>query len=189
VACDRAQLTFGSSQQHDARRMPAPFMKKYGAPSSVLDGGEGDSIAGPRRTIPTRTDSRTEVGRSPGMPARATGCRGDEVACRSRDAVTVMCGSRHVILSPILAPPISGANQNVGNQTGSQRRQTAGDAKRRAATMSSAGRHFKRHQATSRDGSVAPYKRGVTGSNPVAPTRFMQVEGLRASKTKEPRFP
>jgi acyl-CoA reductase-like NAD-dependent aldehyde dehydrogenase len=30
VACDRAHLTFGSNQQHDARRMPTPFMKKYG---------------------------------------------------------------------------------------------------------------------------------------------------------------
>jgi hypothetical protein len=28
VACDRAQLTFGSNQQHDARRMPTPFMGK-----------------------------------------------------------------------------------------------------------------------------------------------------------------
>jgi integrase len=32
------------------------------------------------------------------------------------------------------------------------------------------------------------YKRGVTGSNPVAPTRFTQVEGLRESQAKEPRF-
>jgi len=46
---------------------------------------------------------------------------------------------------------------------------------------------FKRWQATSRDERTAPYKRGVTGSNPVAPTRFMQVEGLRASRVKGPR--
>jgi hypothetical protein len=30
----------------------------------------------------------------------------------------------------------------------------------------------------SRDGSVTSYKRGVTGSNPVAPTKFSQLNGL-----------
>ena len=34
----------------------------------------------------------------------------------------------------------------------------------------------------------APYKRGVTGSNPVAPTRFTQLEGLQASRGEESRL-
>jgi hypothetical protein len=42
----------------------------------------------------------------------------------------------------------------------------------------SASWHFRRHRATSGDGSVASYKRGVTGSNPVAPTKFSQLDGL-----------
>jgi hypothetical protein len=33
----------------------------------------------------------------------------------------------------------------------------------------------RRRQATSRDDSVAPYKRGATGSNPVAPTRYSDL--------------
>ncbi len=45
--------------------------------------------------------------------------------------------------------------------------------------MIAAGRcHIRRRQATSRDGTNAPYKRGVTGSNPVAPTKFWQLGGL-----------
>ncbi len=67
---------------------------------------------------------------------------------------------------------ISYANQNPGSQMGSQRRQIAGDVGRRLATISAASWHFKRRQATSRDGWVASYKRGVTSSYPVEPTSF-----------------
>src|ERR1700730_6718052 len=74
-----------------------------------------------------------------------------------------MIGGRHVISS------ISEANQIAGSQTGSQRRQTPGDAERRPATITPANWLFRRQRAMSSDGWVAPYKRGVTGSNPVAP--------------------
>jgi hypothetical protein len=70
---------------------------------------------------------------------------------------------------------ISDANQIVGSQTGSQRGQTSGDAGRRPATNSPAIWPFRLRQAMSGDGSVASYKRGVTGSNPVAPTRIFRV--------------
>src|SRR5262249_32846662 len=54
VACDRAQLTFGSSQQHDARRVRAPFMKE--AMSSVhLENFIGGEYA------EARTGRRTEL--------------------------------------------------------------------------------------------------------------------------------
>src|SRR5260370_38950316 len=62
------------------------------------------------------------------------------------------------------------ANQISGSQTGSQRRQASSDTGRRQATIVPANRHFRRRQPTSRDGSVAPYKRGGAGSNPVGPT-------------------
>ena len=58
---------------------------------------------------------------------------------------------------------------------GSQRKQTTGDTGRRQAIISPASWRFRRRQATSSDGRIASYKRGVTGSNPVAPTRS---EGL-----------
>jgi hypothetical protein len=53
---------------------------------------------------------------------------------------------------------------------GSQRRQTPGDTGRCPATITAANWLFRRHLATSCDGTVTSYKRGVTGSNPVAPT-------------------
>ena len=52
---------------------------------------------------------------------------------------------------------------------------TETDTGRRLTTMSSASWLFGRRWATSGDGSVASYKRGVTGSNPVAPTRFRKM--------------
>jgi hypothetical protein len=66
----------------------------------------------------------------------------------------------------MLTPSISEANQNPGSQTGSQRRQTPDDAGRRAQTGIAVSWLFRRQQVTSRDHSVTPYKRGVTGSNP-----------------------
>ena len=46
------------------------------------------------------------------------------------------------------------------------------DARRRTQTISPASWRFTRQKATAPDASVAPYKRRVTGSNPVAPTFF-----------------
>ena len=66
----------------------------------------------------------------------------------------------------MLTPSISEANRNPGSQTGSQRRQTPGDAGRHPATVSPDSWLFRRQQATSSDSKTAPYKRGVTGSNP-----------------------
>jgi hypothetical protein len=63
----------------------------------------------------------------------------------------------------MLTPSISEANQNPGSQTGSQRRQTPGDAGRHPEKVSSASWPFRLRQATSSDPTVAPYKRGVTG--------------------------
>src|SRR6478736_623536 len=82
-------------------------------------------------------------------------------------------------------PSISSANEISGSQTGSQRRQTLGDAGRRLATMSSASWLFGRRWATSGDGSVASYKRGVTGSNPVAPTRFGKMRCPRRHQLRD----
>ena len=56
---------------------------------------------------------------------------------------------------------ISEANEIPGSQTGSQRRQTSGDTRRLLATINATSWLFRRRQATSRDGSVSPYKRGV----------------------------
>ena len=53
---------------------------------------------------------------------------------------------------------------------GGQRRQIPGDVGRRLPTISAASWHFKLRQATSSDGKIVSYKRGVTGSNSVAPT-------------------
>jgi hypothetical protein len=84
---------------------------------------------------------------------------------------------------------ISEANRNPGSQTGSQRRQTPGDAGRHPATVSPASWHLRRHRETSRDVKIVPYKRGVTGSNPVAPTRLSQVEAsLVAGKKSLPSW-
>ena len=47
-----------------------------------------------------------------------------------------------------------------------------GDARRRTQTINPASWRFTRQKATAPDASVAPYKRRVTGSNPVAPTVF-----------------
>ena len=66
---------------------------------------------------------------------------------------------------------ISSANEISGSQTGSQRSQTSGDERRRPATTRPASWLVRRPRTTPRDGKTALYKRGVTGSNPVAPTR------------------
>jgi hypothetical protein len=72
-----------------------------------------------------------------------------------------------------------------GAKTGSQRRQVQSDVERRLATISPGNWHFRRHPATSRYGWVAP-KRGVTGSNPVAPTPGQRVcrAGRRRAKRR-----
>jgi len=65
--------------------------------------------------------------------------------------------------------------------TGSQQRQTPGDARRRSATSGRTSWHFRRRQATSRDGSVAYYKRGVTGFEPSC-----AHQGQRPHRAPEP---
>ena len=62
----------------------------------------------------------------------------------------------------MLTPSISEANQNPGSQTGSQRRQTPGDAGRHPEKVSPVSWPFRQHQATSRGGEEASYKRGVS---------------------------
>lgn len=62
------------------------------------------------------------------------------------------------------------AGSQTGSQSGCQRRQTPGDTERRVATLLRLDGHIRRRRATSRDGKNAPYKRGVPGSNPGAPT-------------------
>jgi hypothetical protein len=57
-----------------------------------------------------------------------------------------------------------------GSQTGSQRRQAARHACSRSETVTAARWDISGRRKTSEHGSGAPYKRGVTGSIPVAPT-------------------
>ena len=64
------------------------------------------------------------------------------------------------------------------SQTKSQRPQTRGVTRLQPATVVAGRCHTRRQQATSSDGKNLPYKRGVTGSNPVAPTKFLQLDGL-----------
>lgn len=103
-------------------------------------------------------------------PAHASpGIGGDQLHLLS-------CHGRWVknILEPDAA--VSKANQISGSQ--SQRGQASGDAGRHPVTISTANWHFRRRQATSCDGSVASYKRGATGSNPVVPTRSEAIGRL-----------
>ncbi len=81
----------------------------------------------------------------------------------------------------MLTSTISEANQILSprSQTGNQRRQTPGDVRRGPATINAVSCHNRRRQRTCCDGRVASYKRGVTGSNPVAPTRSEGVWGSR----------
>ena len=67
---------------------------------------------------------------------------------------------------------LSDPNEISGSQTGSQRSQMLGHRRRRTQTINPASWRFTRQKATAPDASVAPYKRRVTGSNPVAPTVF-----------------
>ena len=57
------------------------------------------------------------------------------------------------------------------SQSKSQRPETRAVIRLRPATIVAGRCHIRPRQATFRDGTNAPYKRGVTGSNPVAPTR------------------
>jgi hypothetical protein len=64
------------------------------------------------------------------------------------------------------------------SQSKSQRPQTRRVIRLRPATIVASRCRIGQQQETSRDGTNAPYKRGVTGSNPVAPTKFLQLDGL-----------
>ena len=90
-------------------------------------------------------------------------------ATRMESASAAECHGS-VVLPTLRMNLLSKANEISGSQTGSQRRQTPGDTRRRLATINPASWHFRRRQATPRDSKIASYKRGVAGSNP-APTR------------------
>jgi integrase len=84
---------------------------------------------------------------------------------------------------------ISSANEISGSQNGEL---TEADTRRRRATSSDDQSGKLALQATPGD---VPRRQNcvlqarVTGSNPVAPTKFTQVEGLQESQAKAPRFP
>jgi hypothetical protein len=61
---------------------------------------------------------------------------------------------------------ISEANEILGEPT-------EADAARLPAAITAFSWHDRLQQATSRDGSVAPYKRGTGASDPSAPTGFL----------------
>jgi hypothetical protein len=67
---------------------------------------------------------------------------------------------------------------DLKSQSKSQQPQTRGVTRLQPATVVAGRCHIGRYQATSSAGRNLPYKRGVTGSNPVAPTKFPQVDGL-----------
>src|SRR5262245_58319498 len=62
-------------------------------------------------------------------------------------------------------PDVSGANE-MGSQTGSQRRQTPGRARQQPAMVSAARSLIRPHPATCSDAADAPEKRKVSGSTP-----------------------
>jgi hypothetical protein len=68
-----------------------------------------------------------------------------------------------------LNQPISQANEISGCQLGNQRRQALSDARRLPSTIGADSWHNSRRLATSRDGPIAPYKRGVTGRTQLRP--------------------
>src|ERR1035441_10072444 len=71
-----------------------------------------------------------------------------------------------------------GSKSQIKSQTKSQRPQTRGVTRPRPATIVAGSGHIRPQEATSGDRPNAPYKRGVTGSKPVAPTKFLQLDGL-----------
>ena len=68
-----------------------------------------------------------------------------------------------------------GGRRYAKSQTKSRRPQAPGDTQPHAATTGAAGRHVRPGPATSTHKSYAPYKRGVTGSNPIAPRRSIRT--------------
>jgi len=67
-----------------------------------------------------------------------------QATCWSGEAAMVRSGARHVLASRILTSAISAANQILGSQTGSHRKQTLGGTERRQATISPASWRFRR---------------------------------------------
>ena len=72
----------------------------------------------------------------------------------------------------------------MGSQTGSQRRQASSYARPLSAIAVAGQRHIEPHRAPSSDRADASYKRDVTGSNPVAPTTFPQLDGIAVRSFK-----
>ena len=133
----------GKPEPPDARA----YRRANGGPGGGLEDRE------PRREAPRepRTPQRSRRPYHAAFPGPSAGQR------------LADCCRCFVICPRSWPPPISGANQNSREPNGEPTEADSGRRRgeRRPATMSSAGRHFKRHQATSSDGSVAPDKRGV----------------------------
>ena len=74
-------------------------------------------------------------------------------------------------------PPLTGWNtsvrcgRNLKSQTKSQRPPSSGHDRLQPASITASRLHIRQRPAPSRAQGCAPYKRGFTGSNPVAPTR------------------
>ena len=66
----------------------------------------------------------------------------------------------------------------IKSQTKSQRPPTGGVTRPRPGTAVAARCLIRPRQATASDGTNAPYKRDAGGSNPPAPTKFVQLDGL-----------
>jgi hypothetical protein len=103
------------------------------------------------------------------VPGREPG-RGDDIADdRGGDH---RADTEHADLGSILrsiGPNVSEANEILGSQTGSQRRQIMGDAGPRPATVGAAERHSRPYPATSGDVRGMPPKQSLARSNPARP--------------------
>jgi hypothetical protein len=119
----------------------------------------------------------------PGHPSRTAGILLPRIstlvpALRSSGTLGVaVCALRIAVLR---AEPQPALGRGVKSQTKSQRSPAPGAIRPRPASITAGRGHIGRRPALSRDWGCAPYKRGVTGSIPVAPTRFPQADGCLA---------
>jgi len=114
-------------------------------------------------------DSDCRVGRSPPVVlsdrlalGRVGGLLGNELFQLSGWTAQIM-------------PLVREANEIPGSQTGSRRRQTPGDAGRRAQTISTACWHFRRRQAMSGDGNIASTSEGSLVRTQLCPLGGLHV--------------
>jgi len=111
------------------------------------------------------TMDRVLQARLPGG-ARARPRTPEELPAPHRDLVAAIAGDQGTRIR----------QQDAKSQTKSQRPQTPSHARRLPATITAARRHVGLLPAPSRHATDFAYKRGVTGSNPVAPTKFSQLD-------------